>query len=217
MKVGLLTAYYGEDYKQLADVVLPNMRDYCIKNKYTFLPFKLEPNEAQYGFSKIEKCLLALTLDNIDVLLCTDLDVLITNFNTRIESFIDEEHDFFVCKDVNGINTGTFIIRNTDWSKSLLAFILNCRNTLDNEQNAIDWFYKKEPSHKIKILPHPSINSYLYSEYTPNWGVIGDRKIEKPTHEEGNWQKGDFLLHMPGQSLSKRIEIINRIKEEVIQ
>ena len=52
---------------------------------------------------------------------------------------------------------------------------------------------------RSKFLPHPSINSYLYREYGEN----------RP-QTEGQWFKGDFLLHLPGLPLSRRLAIVAR-------
>jgi hypothetical protein len=33
-----------------------------------------------------------------------------------------------------------------------------------------------------------------------------------PTHKDGNWEEGDFVLHLPGLSMQKRIEILSQLK-----
>jgi hypothetical protein len=114
---------------------------------------------------------------------------------------------------VNGINAGNFIIKNTEWSKSFLDFILSKVGSFENDQCVIEAIHNDpEWKDKIKILNHPSVNSYPYDLYSPSWGVIGDRIIERPTHEEGDWQPGDFIIHLPGKTLLDRLEILKGVE-----
>ncbi len=80
--------------------------------------------------------------------------------------------------------------------------------------------FKDAPGYKekIKILPHPSINSLLYEEYAPTWGIIGntDTSLPKPTHEEGDWRRGCFICHLPGMTLERRLEIFAKLQKDVI-
>jgi hypothetical protein len=55
----------------------------------------------------------------------------------------------------------------------------------------------------MKILPHPSLNSYPYEHYP---------EFKNVTHEQGNWEEGDFLLHCPALPYEKRAEILRNAK-----
>lgn len=221
-KIGILTAYYMEtpghdNYQPLANIVVPNLGKYAEKNKYTAIVYQIPMTSLQYGFEKFRLIKHEFERGEVDLLLCTDLDVLITNHSTRIESFVDDQHDFYMTRDVNGINTGTFIIVDSEWSRVWIDMLLSHQNEFDNEQVAIDYFRNDSQwKEKIKILPHPSVNSYPYSYYAPNWGIIGDRKIDKPSLVEGDWQNGCFICHLPGMTIEKRLEIFTKIQEEVI-
>jgi hypothetical protein len=208
-KIALLTIYTDE-FQPLANIVLPNMMDYCSKHNYTLYAFNV--NSIESGYKKIEKILSVI--EEVDAMLCLDLDTFITNHNITVGSFLDDEHDFYICKDVNGINAGSFIVKNTAWARKFLRLIHDHRVVYENEQNAIEYLIIKED--KVKILPHPSINSYIYELYKPGWGVIGDRIISKPSHEEGDWRNSDFILHLPGMTLDKRVEILNRLTNKII-
>lgn len=212
MRTGVLTAYY-ENYKPLADIVVPNLEDYCIRHNYLFCTYIFPSSGVHYSFKRIKAIRDLLNNEDIDLILCLDIDVLITNHNIKIESFIDSEHDFYITKDINGINAGNFIVKNTDWSKSFLDYILSHQETKDNDQEVIESIKEDEIwEGKIKILSHPSINSYPYEHYGPNFGAIGDRKVEKPTTEEGNWGPGNFIIHLPGMPLEKRIELLREVE-----
>jgi hypothetical protein len=216
LNIAILTVY-TEDYKPLADIVIPNLQRYCLKHDYDLYDFKIDHSGVYYGYQKLEKLLAILKEENIDAVLCIDLDVLITNHNIKIESFLDSEHDFYITKDVNGINAGSFIIKSSEWSIKFLRTILHNTSKFECEQNAFEYF-NNLPEHKdkIKVLEHPSINSYMYAEYGPTWGIIVDKKIDKPLHKEGNWEIGDFILHLPGITFERRLEIFKSLEKEII-
>jgi len=212
MSAAVLTTQ-SESWKNLGDLVIPNMEAYCNKQGYKLIVHSIP---STFEFYKINAIYAALDLFGYDLVFCLDLDTLITNHNIRFETFVDTEHDFYITQDINEINVGAVIVRRSNWSENLLLDILE--SDAENEQNAL----KPHMGHpKVKILEHPSINSYPYDEYAPSWGLIPGRApllgIEgKPTHEQGNWQPGDFIAHLPGLTNARRIEIFNRLKEHVI-
>jgi hypothetical protein len=63
---------------------------------------------------------------------------------------------------------------------------------------------------KVKYLPHPSINSYRYELYAGYEGDYFHDYMHIP-HEYGQWEPGDLLLHLPGLSLEKRIEVFKEM------
>jgi hypothetical protein len=192
---------YTSDWSELAKLSVPNLVNYCRKQGYTWnvqcvsSPFS--------GYQKILYIQQLFNNNEADLVVSIDCDVLITNYNKRVEDYLSGEHSFFICNDFNGINAGVFAIKKTDWSKDFLSYLLLCQGEPDMhcEQDAIIKYTKEFPNDtNIQILPHPSINSYLYENYP---------EIPFQTHEQGQWVSGDFLLHLPGLSNQKRIEIFN--------
>lgn len=207
---------YTPNWIPLAQVVLPNLYEYCQRHGYG-LYVRVDPVPYN-GFSKFTLINYLFKTQGVDFVLSLDLDTLITNHNIKIEDFISQSNNksFYVCRDLNGINCGSFILKNNKWSKSFLSFCLSFEGKVDCEQNAVDIYMGDivDDLH-IKILQHPSINSYKYDEYYPSYGKIGFKNgdiIEKPTHKEGNWEEGDFILHVPGQTVEKRIEVLKNTK-----
>ncbi len=205
----------SDSWAPLAEIVLPNMFAYCSKNGYGTEVRMIPPS---FEFHKIE--MILSTLEKSNVVFCLDLDTLITNHNIKFEEFLDAEHDFYITQDINTWNVGSVIIKNTDWARSWMETILKNEEGHENEQTAI-MKYMANSRDKIKVLPHPSINSYPYDEYAPTYGLIegwepttGSRG--KPTHEQGDWQPGDFIAHLPGLPVSRRIEIFNKMKDQII-
>ena len=194
----VLGCVYTPNWEQIADVTCENSKEYCKKHGYSLI--KTIKSDYQ-GFEKIEKAHDHLFTEGYDVVLFMDCDSIITNHNIKVEDFLDDEHDFYCTEDVNGTNTGVFIVKATEWSFNFLHKLLTYRNIdgITCEQNAIDWWVETKGDERIKFLPHPSINSYKYELYPEHQGV---------THEEGQWEKGDFILHIPAQSLEKRLQVM---------
>ncbi len=200
MKI-LLQILYTESWSELAEVVLPNMIDYCKVRGYSYSPH-LSP-EPYEGFDKISTIYDTFNLYDIDVIFSRDMDTLITNFHTKVEDFLEDGKDFYITKDFNGINAGSFIIKKTAWSKFFITYLESKKGQpgMYCEQNAIEAYMAEFPDdEKIKILPHPSINSYHYPLYP---------EIPPQTHEQGQWQMGDFVLHLPGVSMEQRLKILS--------
>jgi len=200
MKVICLTMF-SPYYQPLADISVPNFKTYCDKHGYEF--YQLLVGDGDAWFKKnaaFDECFKG----NSDIIFYKDIDSLITNLTVPIENFIDDEHDFFITKDIEGINGGSLIMKNTKWSKSFNDFVLSQKENYNNEQEVYAAFENDERFvDKIKILPQNTINSYDYSQYE----TIGRR-----THENGQWEVGDFVLHLPALIIEKRLPIMKNIK-----
>lgn len=206
-----LLSHYTPDWVPYADLVIPNMIEYCLRHNYDFHIIKSEKYPKYNGSVKILQ-LSYLKLGDIGFVI--DIDACITNHLIKIEDFLDEEHDLYLTKDINGINTGVFILRKTDWACELLDYIdKQISSGVDCEQTAIQNWINEKGLDKIKILPHPAFNSYPIDFYYPSYGKIGYKEgdvVQRPGHEEGAWQLGDFVLHVPALPLEQRIEIISK-------
>ncbi len=203
---------YGENYSELSDIARPSLIAYCAKHNYDCQIKCVSPNDKKtYAFIRSKNT--RELLENYDAILQLEGDMLITNTNYKIEDWLQEDKDFYTCVDINGVNTGSWIAKSTQWMKETLDHICTLTHLWDEQA-----FWETFRHHKIKYLPHPSINSVLYDLYAPTYGkVYGDKEnVPKPTHEEGNWEQGDFILHCPGMELSQRINIFNEYKNKIV-
>lgn len=185
--------YYTPSWQELADLTLPVVHDYCAKHNYK--PFI---HESKHNDSWADRKMYGIRIffelwQDYDFIWVLDCDTLITNHSIPFTQLVDYEHDIFITQDVNGINAGSWIIRNTPES---LKFVETIIDNFDapHEQILMNRYLDMV---KVKYLPHPSINSYKYELYD-----YGEK-----SHSEGQWEPGDLLLHLPGLSLEKRIEI----------
>jgi len=189
---------YTQDWVDIAKVVAPNLVRYCKRHNYVVsVKCVSSPFDA---FQKIE-FIRDLFAAGIDIAISFDCDALVTNHNYKIEEIIDFEHSFYVSKDVNGINCGVFILRNTPWAAKFIDYLLSLRFVVNCEQDAVVKYVTEFPNDpQIGILPQSVINAYKYGLY-PEFGT--------QTEENGEFVEGkSFVLHLPGCSQEKRLEIL---------
>lgn len=199
MKVVCVTTW-SPYYQPLADITLPNLWDYAFKHDYLVYEHKIEDGKFHFEKHKVFK---ELFNGGAGIIFYKDIDSMITNLTIPIESFIDLENDFYITKDKTELNGGVMILKNTSWCMVFNDAVLSYKNLVNNEQNAINLMYKNPQANDfIKVLPQSTINSYLYEMYP---------EIGKQAHEHGQWEEGDFLLHLPALTIEKRIEILKNI------
>ena len=188
--------YYTPDWQPLADIVLPKVEAYCGKHGYCYSPVK-QLFVGNVGLYKM--FLLQDRLYMFETIWILDLDTLITNPSIPFAQFTDNEHDIFITEDIHGINAGSWIIRNTEAARLFVRTVINNFDAPE-EQTVMKRYLDMV---KVKILPHPSINSYKYELYKD---ILKDELGETViSHEEGQWQPGDLLLHLPGLDMQTRI------------
>lgn len=194
---------YSNSWLEIAKIVVPNLVGYCRRYDYTWNIQSFHNWPSDFGFQKLVQIQNIFKSNEADVVFAVDADLMITNYKKRIEDFLTDEHDFFICKDFNGINAGVFAIRNTEWSYGFINYLLSTRGEegVYCEQDAISLYMKDFPNNdKIKIVDHPAFNSYLYELYP---------EIPPQTREQGQWYEWDsFLLHLPGIGMEKRLSIL---------
>lgn len=197
-----LLSFFTPDFQPLHDVTGPNKDLYCARRGYRHIvkhtPYGGDPSE-YYAFQRL-RYIYDLLFENleegkgIEIILCINTHAQIMNHNTAIESFLDDHHDFYIHKDINGLNAGVFIVRKSEWSKKWIEFILLLKDTHQNhcwkEQKLMqDNWERPEFKDKIKVPEHPGFNSYRYDWY---WC---------PETTAGHFKRGDFVLHVPGRSV----------------
>lgn len=208
MKVAIIT-HFGGEYEALADIVVPILERYCKKHHYSLFVNKV--GNGKYDFVRTKDA--RRLLDIYDLVFAPEIDLMITNLTIPIGAFIDDKHSFFICKDVNGINGGSFIVKNTNYGKMFLDNTNNPIYGFKTEQNY--WEVNAEDHPDVCILYHPSINSIPYKHYH-NYGYIKYEGQLEPAHEEGNWKPGDFIVHTPGLEFNKRVEILSNLKSQIV-
>lgn len=229
-----MVSLYTNKYKKLQELTWDkNKKLYC--EKYNYKAYLLDTNTATvdpnnnyiydklgyldpetYGVSYIKVVgLQKIMHDNPDHewLMWCDGDTLITNFNIKIESFLDDNYHFISGTAFNGICAGVFCIRNSDLGRKYINTMVYYKNHFMHEQ---DFMIKTYDMFKdiIKLASPKTFNSLCFSE-----GIHTDiYSFENKDNLilEGQWTPEDFLMHWPGASIEKKIELAKKYLEQVI-
>lgn len=197
-----LLSFYTSDFQPLHDVTGPVKDTYCAKHGYRHI-VKVAPYgnpQDYYAFQRIRylRDLLFGGLpegDGIEAVLVLNSHAQVMTHTIMVQSFIDEDHDFYIAADVNGLNAGVFIVRKSEWLKTWLDHLLAHESIHHNfewkEQSLVTMFWKL-PQFKLRIslVDQWLLNGYLWSHY--NW----------PVTTPGQFRPGkSFVLHIPGRSV----------------
>lgn len=194
-----------ENYQELADLLLPNRDRYCAAHGYTHIKHAGPYFDSSLYYA-VQRLHLLLDLMNgpnaTEFYWVLNIQSIITNPSVRLESFVDETHDFWAHGDINAkINTGSFIVRNSEWGRLWIRFLIEDVKTHSHcwfENQSVIRHCESSPwREKIKIMPHPGLNSYLYAQL-----------YNRPDCPPGQWYEGDFVLSLPGLDLAQRLSIV---------
>ncbi len=202
MKTAVVSLYH-DNYEPLAELVGPNWQEYCDRHGYELCVHKGVLGAGAIGFQKLRYLYdLMFVQKRIELALVVDLDLVFTNLTRRIEEFTDFSGDYFVTKDTNGINNGSFIIRASAWSRWLIETMISHHDKLTNEQDVLKLNEAILTKQFVKIVEHPAFNSLQYGLY-PEWG--------DPSKIPGQWEQGHYVHHWPGLQLDRRLVLIKEL------
>lgn len=145
-----------------------------------------------------------------DYLLWLDADAIVANQDLSLTNFIDDEHELFISKDINGLNSGVFIIKCTEMMRGLM--MTNCSSLIYErfkkakykEQSALEYLLTLNPYFKyVKYHPAKLINCYD-DVYNYCKGQLNNVYAD-----------GDFILHLPNRTTENRINRFNEILQAI--
>lgn len=202
-KIAMIQAW-DKNYQSMADITwTQNKKLYCEHWGY---PYHIKTEGFKYvvSYEKI-KFMLDVMREHpeYDWLYWAGTDTLITNFYIPLESFVDDNYHIIMAKDINNINADSFMLKNTKESQDYFEFIWSLAPKYNDhmwweQQAMIDNMDKY--GHLFKIVPQKTFNSFLYKQLY--WNIYRS-SIDK-TGNDGQWEPGDFLLHIPGAGLPKK-------------
>jgi hypothetical protein len=197
-----IVSIHTPNFKELSDVTWPNKVEYANRHSYKSQAktdgFLLEHASGE-KIPFIREYLKANP--DVEWVWWLDTDTLITNYTKKIEEFLDNDYHFIITTDNNGINAGSFFVRNSPESLAYLDYMLEQYPTFKEqhgffaEQECMVATYKMpEWQPLIKIIPQKLINAY---DVWPNtW-------IDFSTF--ASWEPGDFVVHWPGSTMETRL------------
>jgi hypothetical protein len=186
-----------DEIRELRELTFPNKQAYCDRHGYFFAGFtrSLDPDRPA-SWSKLNALALLCKPCNTRWALWTDADTLIIRPDWKIEEVIDNDFDFIVAQDHNGMNCGVFLLRlGPDAHK----FLFNAQAQIQFinhrwwEQAAIRFLIEKGYPIRTKFIDKRIINAYP-SEVEPGVTAI----VHVPDHPK-TWpdRMGELKKFLP--------------------
>lgn len=164
---------------------IENKVTYASMHGYDLHVLEKEPGGFQRDRPWLKIPYMASLLHKYDYIWSLDLDTLILDMSFDLKRLIDSRFDLVVGLDSNGINTGSFFLKNSDWS-SLLLYTW----WLEDDVEPLGW-WEQAAIHKM------SKNDLIGNH-------IKRIKQEEFNSYEGNImlnpEKLPFVLHFPGDA-----------------
>jgi hypothetical protein len=208
MKIAIITFIVGNDYKKSMKLGIESKIEYAKRHDYDFY-FGGEDvwdRSRPIPWSKLKYIEKILEMDKYDYLFVSDADVLITNKEIKLESFIPlmEDKDLMWNFDVCGhYNSGNMFIKTSgkEWVKSYFDDVWKCEELIHHiwwENAGMIKMFESNETHKSHIMTCKEgwlFNAYLFDETGKSVG--SSRRL---------WERGDFLIHFAGVYDRKKIE-----------
>lgn len=202
-----VASLHDANYSDLAALTDQSKQEYCTRYGYQFHVLTEMKYSTITGFNKIH-----FTLDifnqhpEIEWLLFSECDAMITNQTIQIEDRIDNDYHFIVPVDRLNLNSGNFLARNTPEGRAYLQMIIDSEELYKNvewaeQQVIIDTI--EEYQSIVKIVPQKYMNSYepqIYDYCDARFDILGN---------SGAWEPGDWIVHWPGTYKPTRLERAN--------
>jgi galactosyl transferase GMA12/MNN10 family len=204
-----------EDYQDLADLTDAPKQEYCDRYGYKFFVLKETKYSPIMGFNKIHYVLdLFKQYPEIEWLLFSECDAMITNLTITMEDKIDNDYHFIVPVDRLNINSGNFLARNSEQGRAYLQMIID----KETEYAKVEWAEQQviidtleEYANTVKIVPQREMNSYeqhVYDYCDIRIDVLGT---------SGEWQPGDWIVHWPGTYKPARIQRAQALSQLIVR
>jgi hypothetical protein len=171
-KIAILTLRIGEKYKEFTKLGMLTQIEYCKRNGYDLIDDESVYDKSRpIPWSKILS--IKKYLQQYDYIVWMDADIIILNFEVKLESFINQylfnkESDFLMCIDTgNKRNTGVWFIKNTDYALKFMDRIYEQTNYIDAgewEQTAFNNLYEQNIDNiQSKSTIFPYSQAYLFN------------------------------------------------------
>lgn len=199
-----VASLHDSNYSDLAALTDASKIKYCEQHGYQFYVLSEMKYSTITGFNKIHFTLeLFKQHPEIEWLLFSECDAMITNLDIRIEDRIDNDYHFIVPVDRLNLNSGNFLARNSETGRAYLQMIINSETAYKDvawaeQQVIIDTIDQYQDV--VKIVPQKYMNSYepeIYDYCDARFDILGN---------SGAWEPGDWIVHWPGTYKPTRLE-----------
>lgn len=199
-----VASLHDSNYADLAAITDASKIEYCAIHNYEFFVLDELKYSTITGFNKIHFALdLFKQHPDIEWLLFSECDAMITNLTIPITDKIDNDFHFIVPVDRLNINSGNFLVRNSEQGRSYLQMIID----KEKDYKDVEWAEQQviidtidQYSDIVKIVPQRHMNSYeqqIYDYCDIRLDILGTG---------GQWHPGDWIVHWPGTYKPARLE-----------
>lgn len=216
------------DYAVLAvDTLYKNRAQYCLRHGYdlritrTVAPEFQNPKSHASGFSwsRLKELLRLVESGAYEWVWCVGCDTLVTNMALTLDEVVamgDGKHLLISGERVAPLQADSFLVRGSKQGADFLNDILaqyaayKTHGWVEN-QTMID---RKDLHAGItQIIPQWRLNAYDYrrfyylgEQYKDGTDCYGNR---------GQWQPGDFIIHMPAATLDERLQSVKEYEPQI--
>ncbi len=193
---------YDEGFSQIGSLSEITISRYCKRHSIDFEIYKTGFDLSRPPqWSKLSFMKKALQ-EGYDYVMWIDADAFFIK-HTDIRPAITTDHDVFITRDCNTLNTGVWIVKNSEFTKRLLDKVdgsgpwdrMWWENGAFKELFESNW---EDIQHKTYILPQVVFNSYPYIDYDI-WYPIGNTNRDL-----------SVIIHLPGKTISERLDLIKK-------
>jgi hypothetical protein len=202
-----VASLHDANYSDLAALTDQSKQEYCDRYGYQFHVLTEMKYSTITGFNKIHYALdLFKQHPEIEWLLFSECDAMITNQTIKIEDRIDDDYHFIVPVDRLNLNSGNFLVRNSEQGRAYLQMIID----REESYKTVEWAEQQviidsieEYQNIVKIVPQKYMNSYepeIYDYCDARFDILGN---------SGAWEPGDWIVHWPGTYKPTRLQRAN--------
>lgn len=210
-----VASLHDANYADLAALTDAPKKEYCDLHGYKFFVLDEMKYSKITGFNKIHYTLELFELyPDIEWLLFSECDAMITNFTVQIPDRIDNDYHFIVPVDRLNINSGNFLARNSEQGRAYLQMIID----KETEYTTVEWAEQQviidtidDWLHVVKIVPQRYMNSYepeIYDYCDASRDILGN---------DAAWQSGDWIVHWPGTHKPVRIKRAESLTKQIVR
>jgi hypothetical protein len=204
--IGLITAC-DHKLKSLSDLTVPILQTYCDNHHYCFINKTINNFDKPPSWYKIYAILEQLNNLKYEYLLWLDTDTIILKPDFKIESLISSNKDLYISRDINGINCGVFLVKNSNIIKSILYATLHLS---EKYLNHVWW----EQAAIMELMDNNFLNIENTTEFIPQRILNAYDPLYTKTNDDGYVDSDTFILHLPAVDNYLRHTIISNYRNK---
>lgn len=207
----LYTMHNWQTIGAMAAMTVPNKIEYCRRHGYAY--HEEVWTKAMFpGFERLPVLIHLLKCGHFDWIFWLGTDALITNLSVPVESLIDDRAGIIVAADFNQIQLDSFLIQRRCGGLEIMERVWEHHEIPIGqwyEQSTLHALMReREFSKTVKFVPQRRMNAYHHAWYSE----FPESRTRRDVHgHDGEWQRGDFVFHIPGRPLEIKLRALKKV------